>query len=387
MLRAFLGKCRYYRRFITNYTTLSSPLVQYTKQDQHEAIPDLHKDTKVVKAFRAMKEKLLSAPILAYYQFHGKPFILETDFSVVPGAIGGVLSQEQDGQERVIAYGARQLQPKERNYALTKGELLAVIFFLQYYKYYLLHRPYLDPVTGISHWHDPSLVGDFDQFRFLCAPQERYSPRERKLSLSGPHVALPTPQEEKILVSDEAAVVAALQAPPGFTIDEIQEHQERDDHLNNVRWWKTDPPTEAEKQMLSPDQKRLLALVPPLQQDATSGLWALQVQEDSVPSTRLYVPHLLRHRVIEAAHQFLGHSGINTTSHFCRQQVFMFCLAPEVHRAVQHCHPCQLKDQKAPKQKDTYRPSVQAGPLFKSGVWMSVDLYVSARRAISTCSH
>ena len=81
--------------------------------------------------------------ILAYPQFHGKPFILDTDFSVNPGAIGGVLLQEQDGQGRVIAYGARRLQPRERNYASTKGELLAVIFFLQYYKYYLLHRPFI----------------------------------------------------------------------------------------------------------------------------------------------------------------------------------------------------------------------------------------------------
>ena len=48
----------------------------------------------------------MSAPILAYPQFQGEPFILDTDFSADPGAIGGVLSQVQDGQEGVIAYGA-----------------------------------------------------------------------------------------------------------------------------------------------------------------------------------------------------------------------------------------------------------------------------------------
>ena len=81
-----------------------------------------------------MKQKLMSAPILAYPQFQGEPFILDTDFSADPGAIGGVLSQEQDGQqERVIAYGTRLLLFRERSYASTKGELLAVIFFLQYY--------------------------------------------------------------------------------------------------------------------------------------------------------------------------------------------------------------------------------------------------------------
>ena len=142
-LRAFLGKCRYYRRFIDNYAALSAPLVQYTQQERQEEIPQLHRDTAAVQAFRLMKEKLLSAPILAYPQFQGEPFILDTDFSVDPGAIGGVLSQVQNGQERVIAYGARRLLPRERNYASTKGELLAVIFFLQYYKYYLLHRPFI----------------------------------------------------------------------------------------------------------------------------------------------------------------------------------------------------------------------------------------------------
>ena len=68
-----------------------------------------------------MKQKLLSAPILAYPQFHGKPFILDTDFSVDPGAIGGVLSQEQDGQERVIAYGTRRLQPLGKELRVHQG--------------------------------------------------------------------------------------------------------------------------------------------------------------------------------------------------------------------------------------------------------------------------
>ena len=97
-LRAFLGKCGYYRRFIDNYAALSAPLVQYTQQDRQEEISRLHQDKAAVRAFRLMKEKLVSAPILAYLSSTGPPFILDTDFSVDPGAIGGVLSQVQDGQ-------------------------------------------------------------------------------------------------------------------------------------------------------------------------------------------------------------------------------------------------------------------------------------------------
>ena len=49
----------------------------------------------------------------------------------------------------------------------------------------------------------------------------------------------------------------------------------------------------------------------------------------------------------------------------------MFRLVPEVHRVIRHCHQCQVKDQKAPKQKDVYRPSVHAGAPFQ--VW-SMDI-------------
>ena len=187
-----------------------------------------------------------------------------------------------------------------------------------------------------------------------------------------PHAALPSPEEEKILVNDEAAVVAALQAPPGFTLEELKDHQNGDDHLNDVQLWRATPPTEDEKQLLSPDQQRLLALLPSLHQDATTQLWSLQVPDKGAPSPRLYVPHALRHRIIEAAHQFLGHAGINATAHFCRKPVFMFRLVPKVHRVIRHCHQCQVKDQKAPKQKDVYHPSIQARAPFQ--VW-SMDIF------------
>ena len=218
-----------------------------------------------------MKQKLLSAPILAYPQFHGKPFILDIDFSIGLGAIGGILSQEQEGQERVIAYGALRLQPRERNYVSTKGELLVVIFFLQYYKYYLLHRPFIlrtdnwaltwirsleSPTRMILCWLE--ILASFD-----------FTVHHRKGTLHGhadslswvPHAALPTPLEEKVLVSVEGAVVAAIQTPPSFTLEEINKHQERDDHLQDVQKWKSEPPTEVEKQLLSPDQRKLLALL------------------------------------------------------------------------------------------------------------------------------
>ena len=182
-----------------------------------------------------------------------------------------------------------------------------------------------------------------------------------------PHALLPSPAGEKILVRDEATVGAVLQAPPGFTTEENKEHQEKDDHLRDVQHGKMEPPSETEKQMLSPDQRRLLASLSSLHRDLPSGLWGLRGQEDGVPCDRLYVPHALRHWVLEAARQFLDHTGINSTSHFYRKGVFMFRLVPEVHRVLQHCRFCQVKSQKAPTPKDVHHPSIQAATPFQ--VW------------------
>lgn len=92
-------------------------------------------------AFASLKEKLTSAPILAYPDVDGSEFILDTDASSF--AIGAVLTQIQDGQERVIAYASRTLEKPEQNYCVTRKEMLAVVFFTKYFKHYLLGRRFI----------------------------------------------------------------------------------------------------------------------------------------------------------------------------------------------------------------------------------------------------
>ena len=55
-------------------------------------------------------------------------------------AIGGVLSQMQGGEEKVIAYRSKMLNKVERNYCLTDKELLSLRYFIEYYRQYLLGR-------------------------------------------------------------------------------------------------------------------------------------------------------------------------------------------------------------------------------------------------------
>ena len=80
-------------------------------------------------AFETLKNKLVAAPILAHPDF-SKAFVLDTDAS--DQAIGAVLSQIIDGQERVIAYASRTLTKSERRFCVTRKELLALVHFVKY---------------------------------------------------------------------------------------------------------------------------------------------------------------------------------------------------------------------------------------------------------------
>ena len=127
--RSFLGLCTYYRRFISGFANIAKPLTKLTEEKQpFQWTPE------VEAAFQTLKGALCAAPILAYPQ-PGEKFIVNTDASNV--GIGGVLSQIQDGQERVIAYFSKRLNKAERNYCVTRRELLAIVKTVEHFHKYL----------------------------------------------------------------------------------------------------------------------------------------------------------------------------------------------------------------------------------------------------------
>ena len=70
-----------------------------------------------------LKQALPTPPILAFPRTD-LPFILDTDAS--DHGVGAVLSQILEGIERVIAYYSHVLSKAERNYCVTRRELVVV---------------------------------------------------------------------------------------------------------------------------------------------------------------------------------------------------------------------------------------------------------------------
>ncbi len=131
-VRSFLGLASYYRRFVKGFCDIARPLYNLIKKNTAFNWTD-----QCDEAFSTLKRCLTTSPLLAYPDHSGK-FFLDTDASGT--GIGAVLSQEQGGHERVIAYASRTLTKAERNYCVTRRELLAVVFYVRYFRPYLYGR-------------------------------------------------------------------------------------------------------------------------------------------------------------------------------------------------------------------------------------------------------
>ena len=135
-VRAFLGLTGYYRRFIQNYEEIAKSLHELTEKNT-----EFVWTTERERAFQKLKSSLTTAPILGYPSAEEDDvFLLDTDASNCH--IGAVLSQRQGGEEKVIAYGSKVLSKSERNYCVTRRELLAVVHFIRQYRHYLLGRKF-----------------------------------------------------------------------------------------------------------------------------------------------------------------------------------------------------------------------------------------------------
>lgn len=133
-VRSFLGLCTYYRRFVKKFSDIARPLHRLTEEKR-----DFVWDSTCEDAYQELKRCLCETPILGYPSRDGR-FVVDTDASNT--GIGGVLSQIQGEHTVVIAYFSKSLSKPERNYCVTRRELLAVVKVLQHFSKYLIGRQF-----------------------------------------------------------------------------------------------------------------------------------------------------------------------------------------------------------------------------------------------------
>ena len=134
-VRSFLETCSYYRKFVKDFAKIAKPLFLLTEKNR----PFVWK-TETEAAFQTLKTALTTSPILAFPN-ETDSFIIDCDASAV--GLGCVLSQVQNEEEKVIAYFSKTLNKSERNYYMTRRELLAIVDSVKHFRHYLLGKKFL----------------------------------------------------------------------------------------------------------------------------------------------------------------------------------------------------------------------------------------------------
>ena len=234
-VQQFLGLANYYRRFVQDFAKIAKPLHRLTEKTARFVWTQ-----ECQKAFEELRSRLVSAPILAFPDYE-KEFIVDTDAS--NDGIGAVLSQiQEDGNEKVIAYASRVLSKPERQYCVTRRELLAVVTFLKHFRHYLLGRRFTvrtdhGSLTWLQNFREPEgqlarWIERLQQYNFTiihrpgrshgnayamsCLPcrqcgRETHNQQDSLASISSSLIGQ-TPEDMRKLQLDDSIIKVVLQA-------------------------------------------------------------------------------------------------------------------------------------------------------------------------------
>ena len=325
-LRQFLGLANYYRRFIANDARIAGPLHKLlTKENNFQW------DLKCQHAFEDLKHHLVSPPILAFPDFE-QEFILHTDAS--DSAIGGVLSQNQEGKERVIAYWSRQLQKAERNYSTIEKEALAAVAATKEFYPYLYgfhfklvtdHNPLtslrgLKDIGGrLSRW---TIFLQQFHFEFVYKPGKTHGNADT-MSRRPP-------------TDDTVAGIHQLE----IESEDLSKAQRADEVLIPII-------------KALEDGKPLTQGVPPGLRKAfiQKGLLCRHYQSStaSCAHTQLAIPTSMISTILQQLHDNSGHLGIKKTTEGVKQRFYWPGYELDIKKWIQECQQCQQRNIPQPK--------------------------------------
>ena len=134
-LKSFLGAIQYMAKFLPKLSERTETLRKLLKKND-----PWNWEEEQQKDFEKIKQMLTEGPCLAHYA-KDKENIVTTDASTT--GLGIALWQKQhDGNTKPIAFGSRYLNDTEKNHSIGELELLAVVWGLEKFRFYLYGKKY-----------------------------------------------------------------------------------------------------------------------------------------------------------------------------------------------------------------------------------------------------
>ena len=337
-LRAFLGLANYYRRFVQSYAHIAGPLYNLTRK----SIAGYKWTECCEESFVQLKQALTSPPILAYPKFDTM-FTVSMDASDT--AMGAVLSQIQEGKERVIAYWSRQLDKAQRHYSTIEREALAVVSAIKEFYPYLYGFKFElvtdhNPLISLKGLHN---VGGRITRWILFLQQFDFTIVYKLGRSNGNADALSrVPGVEKHLVN----VISGLDVLGDQ--DQIRKFQRDDEVIARTI-------QAIERNINLPQQ--LAKLKKELVVKNGVLCRCFQATKGDNPFWQVVVPVTLRDSVLKKLHDESGHLGLKKTLSKIQERVYWTGYEDDVRRWIQECGLCQRGMLPNPQQLHHWAPS------------------------------
>jgi hypothetical protein len=292
----FLGLANYFRKFIPNLSRLAAPLYRLMKKGTI-----FQKGEEALLAFKAIKETLISPPVLAYPD-PNLPYELISDASIT--GCGAVLTQES----RPIAYFSSKFSSAERNYTTGEQELLGIIKALKEW------RCYLEGCQGLTIVTDHNPLTFFSKQPTLSRRQARWNEFMSRFQFTvkyRPGASNPADPLSRIHAEATTAVLLALTVSEFSTdmLERIKSESSQDPHFQN---------DENVKNYIKKD-----------------GYW--------LHDSRVVVPASIREEIIREHHGNLvsGHFSWARTLDLISRHFWWPNMRQEIQAHVQSCLSCQ----------------------------------------------
>ena len=386
-LRSFLGFASYYRRFVKGFSKLAAPLHQLVgklsgprRKGKTLPVPLASVwDEACERAFLSLKERLISAPVLAYADFR-KPFVLEVDAS--HGGLGAILAQDHEGKVRPVAFASRGLRAAERNmenYSSMKLELLAVKWAVtEKFREYLLgnHFTILTDNNPLSHLQTAKLGATEQRWASQLASFNfniKYRPGNSNQNAD----ALSRQYLERFAFGTEVPVLGVLgevaQVPftvgqceevvalPGRTPQDLRLLQQSDPVIGPVQkyYQEGQQPGAGERELLSRSSRALLRQWDRLTEQEGVLYRVIHTPGGGPETVQLLLPQCLQEEVLRSIHDGQGHQGTERTLQLLRSRCFWPSMTKDTERWRQQCQRCVLGKAVQPKVR-TYWGTLQA---------------------------
>ncbi|KAL0198302.1 hypothetical protein M9458_006842, partial [Cirrhinus mrigala] len=282
--------------------------------------------------------------------------------------LGAVLSQEQEGKVRPIAFASRSLRPTERNpvnYSSMKLEFLALKWAMtEKFREYLLGHKYVvfTENNPLSHLESAKLGATEQRWAAQLAVFDfeiRYRPgksnsnadalsRQPPADSDGvgqllPATVVPASLQQAVGVEQHWATQAVLKVFPSHSAADLRALQESDPEIGRVLcfWRRKSFPCGDERRSLSKGSLTVL------------HQWDRLVECEGVLYRRIFrpdgreeifqvlLPSVLREEILRWLHQEHGHQGIERTTELVRQRCYWPGMTGEVSRWCRECESCQ----------------------------------------------